>query len=72
MRICVCVHICMLRVAHFTPVAHSLLLMLLVIACTVLCCAGYTQDRFYIHCDGALFGMMMPFIKEVSGLWVLC
>lgn len=26
---------------------------------------GYTQDRFYIHCDGALFGMMMPFIKEV-------
>lgn len=20
--------------------------------------------RFYIHCDGALFGMMMPFIKE--------
>lgn len=30
------------------------------------CSAGYTQDRFYIHCDGALFGMMMPFIKEVS------
>lgn len=25
---------------------------------------GYTEDRFYIHCDGALFGMMMPFIKE--------
>ena len=25
---------------------------------------GYTQDRFYIHCDGALFGMMIPFIKE--------
>lgn len=22
------------------------------------------QDRFYIHCDGALFGMMMPFIKR--------
>ena len=20
--------------------------------------------RFYIHCDGALFGMMMPFIKQ--------
>jgi histidine decarboxylase len=25
---------------------------------------GYSEDRFYIHCDGALFGMMMPFIKE--------
>jgi glutamate/tyrosine decarboxylase-like PLP-dependent enzyme len=23
------------------------------------------QDRFYIHCDGALFGMMMPFVKQV-------
>jgi hypothetical protein len=27
---------------------------------------GYSQERFYVHCDGALFGMMMPFIKEVS------
>jgi hypothetical protein len=26
--------------------------------------AGYTEDRFYIHCDGALFGMMMPFLRE--------
>ena len=26
--------------------------------------AGFSQDRFYIHCDGALFGMMMPFIKK--------
>jgi histidine decarboxylase len=25
---------------------------------------GYSEDRFYIHCDGALFGMMMPFIKQ--------
>lgn len=25
---------------------------------------GYTEDRFYIHCDGALFGMMMPFLKQ--------
>lgn len=25
---------------------------------------GYNNDRFYIHCDGALFGMMIPFIKE--------
>lgn len=22
------------------------------------------QDRFYIHCDGALAGLMMPFIKQ--------
>jgi histidine decarboxylase len=27
---------------------------------------GFTRDRFYIHCDGALFGMMLPFIKQVS------
>ncbi|XP_027938139.1 serine decarboxylase-like [Vigna unguiculata] len=25
---------------------------------------GFTQDRFYIHCDGALFGIMLPFIKQ--------
>ncbi|KAJ4966934.1 hypothetical protein NE237_018783 [Protea cynaroides] len=25
---------------------------------------GFTQDRFYIHCDGALFGLMMPFVKR--------
>jgi len=41
---------------------------------------GYTEDRFYIHCDGALFGMMMPFIKQVcvleelqaGGVMLLC
>lgn len=40
----------------------------MVVCCTGAACglAGYTQDRFYIHCDGALFGMMMPFIKEVG------
>lgn len=27
--------------------------------------AGFSQDRFYIHCDGALFGLMMPFVKRV-------
>lgn len=27
---------------------------------------GLTHDRFYIHCDGALFGLMMPFVKCVS------
>lgn len=27
---------------------------------------GYSHDRFYIHCDGALFGLMMPFVKRVS------
>ncbi|KAK7331678.1 hypothetical protein VNO80_28415 [Phaseolus coccineus] len=26
--------------------------------------AGFSQDRFYIHCDGALFGLMMPFVKR--------
>lgn len=26
--------------------------------------AGYTEDRFYIHCDGALFGLMIPFLKR--------
>jgi len=26
--------------------------------------AGYSEDRFYIHCDGALFGLMLPFVRE--------
>ena len=26
------------------------------------------RDRFYIHCDGALFGLMMPFVKRVCSL----
>ncbi len=30
----------------------------------ILKATGYTEDRFYIHCDGALFGMMMPFLKQ--------
>ncbi|XP_045812047.1 serine decarboxylase-like isoform X1 [Trifolium pratense] len=25
---------------------------------------GFTRDRFYIHCDGALFGIMLPFIEQ--------
>jgi histidine decarboxylase len=25
--------------------------------------AGFEEDRFYIHVDGALFGLMMPFVK---------
>ncbi|XP_027364700.1 serine decarboxylase 1-like [Abrus precatorius] len=25
--------------------------------------SGFHRDRFYIHCDGALFGIMLPFIK---------
>ncbi|XP_054785039.1 serine decarboxylase-like [Prosopis cineraria] len=24
---------------------------------------GFTQDRFYIHCDAALFGLMLPFLN---------
>lgn len=32
---------------------------------------GYTEDRFYIHVDGALFGLMMPFVKRVSVIgWI--
>jgi glutamate/tyrosine decarboxylase-like PLP-dependent enzyme len=23
------------------------------------------KGRFYIHCDGALFGLMIPFVKKV-------
>lgn len=25
---------------------------------------SYTDEQFYIHCDGALFGMMMPFVAD--------
>ncbi|XP_024636430.2 serine decarboxylase 1 [Medicago truncatula] len=25
---------------------------------------GFTRDQFYIHCDGALFGIMLPFIQQ--------
>ncbi|KAL3157766.1 hypothetical protein ABBQ32_012192 [Trebouxia sp. C0010 RCD-2024] len=25
---------------------------------------GFDEDRFYIHCDGALFGLMIPFVKK--------
>lgn len=28
--------------------------------------SGFPHDRFYIHCDGALFGMMLPLLKQVS------
>lgn len=28
--------------------------------------SGFSRDRFYIHCDGALFGMMLPLLKQVS------
>lgn len=31
---------------------------------TILQDCGYPEDRFFIHCDGALFGMMMPFLKD--------
>jgi histidine decarboxylase len=29
---------------------------------------GYTKDEFYIHVDGALFGMMIPFIQVSCSL----
>ncbi|KAI3906071.1 hypothetical protein MKW92_019090 [Papaver armeniacum] len=25
---------------------------------------GFSEDKFYIHCDGALFGLMMPFVEH--------
>lgn len=46
----------------------------------ILKACGFTEDRFFIHCDGALFGMMMPFLrkdapmvtfKKPIGRWVL-
>ena len=33
---------------------------------------GFTEDRFYIHCDGALFGFMMPFVDKVYKSLLLC
>lgn len=32
---------------------------------------GFGDDRFFIHCDGALFGLMMPFVKKVMPLLFL-
>ncbi|CAI6002595.1 unnamed protein product [Closterium sp. NIES-65] len=29
--------------------------------------AGLSDEQFYIHCDGALFGLMLPFVKKVRG-----
>jgi len=26
----------------------------------------FTRDQFYVHCDGALFGIMLPFIQQVN------
>ncbi|MED6138655.1 hypothetical protein PIB30_076466 [Stylosanthes scabra] len=26
--------------------------------------SGFSRDRFYIHCDAALFGIMLPFLKS--------
>nr|XP_029151721.1 serine decarboxylase 1-like [Arachis hypogaea] len=28
--------------------------------------SGFNRDRFYIHCDAALFGIMLPFLKAAS------
>ncbi|KAK7391271.1 hypothetical protein VNO78_19685 [Psophocarpus tetragonolobus] len=30
--------------------------------------SGFSHDQFYIHCDGALFGMMLPFLKQAPGI----
>ena len=39
---------------------------------TTLMETGFTEDRFYIHCDGALFGFMLPFIEKVYNSLLLC
>ncbi|MED6185506.1 COMPASS (complex proteins associated with Set1p) component [Stylosanthes scabra] len=28
--------------------------------------SGFSRDRFYIHCDAALFGIMLPFLKAAG------
>ncbi|MED6144933.1 COMPASS (complex proteins associated with Set1p) component [Stylosanthes scabra] len=28
--------------------------------------SGFSRDRFYIHCDAALFGIMLPFLKSAA------
>jgi len=28
---------------------------------------GFTKDRVYIHCDGALAGMLLPFVDKTAG-----
>lgn len=33
---------------------------------------GFKHEQFYIHCDGALFGLMMPFVKQVCLLLLFC
>jgi len=30
--------------------------------------AGLSEDQFFIHCDGALFGLMMPFVRAAAPL----
>lgn len=30
--------------------------------------AGLSEDQFFIHCDGALFGLMMPFVSSAAPL----
>ena len=27
---------------------------------------GFSENNFYIHCDGALAGIMLPFLKQVK------
>ena len=33
---------------------------------------GYTEERFYIHCDGALFGLMVRSMKAHMPFPALC
>ena len=40
-------------------------------AISILAETGYSQDEYYIHVDGALFGMMLPFIQVRSFFFLL-
>lgn len=30
---------------------------------------GYSNDKYYIHCDAALYGLIVPFINHVRILY---
>ncbi len=51
------------KALHALSCAHTRTLCVLQVLAILTDC-GFTEDRFFIHCDGALFGMMMPFLKQ--------
>ena len=72
--------------SQLQPPAAAVFSLKCTLCCAVLCCAasfllaqvldilketGYSEDRFFIHCDGALFGMMVRCAARAV-LRVLC